>query len=169
MTCAIYPGSFDPVTNGHINLVHRGLRMFDKLVVAVANNSGKSPLFSIEERMDLLRRCLVNEPRAEVVSFEGLLVNYAKARGISVVLRGLRAVSDFEYEFQMANMNRKLSPEIETIFMMTGEAHFYISSGFVREVARLGGSVRELVPQPVFDKFQERFGPVDVDETLSKA
>ena len=158
MTIAIYPGSFDPVTNGHINLVHRGLRMFDKMVVAVANNSGKKPLFDIDERMKLLRECLAAEARVEVVSFEGLLVNYAKSRGIYVVLRGLRPVSDFEYEFQMANMNRKLSPEIETIFMMTGEEHFYISSSFVREVARLGGSVRELVPEPVYKKLGERFG-----------
>ena len=157
MKCAIYPGSFDPVTNGHINLVHRGLRMFDKLVVAVANNGHKSPLFSIDERVELLRECLSGEKRVEITSFEGLLVDYASSRGISVVIRGLRAVSDFEYEFQMANMNRKLSPEIETIFMMTGESHFYISSGFVREVARLGGSVRELVPEPVLNKLTEKF------------
>lgn len=157
MTIAIYPGSFDPVTNGHINLVHRGLRMFDKVVVAVANNSGKTPLFDIQARMQLLEQCLADETRIEIVSFEGLLVNYAEERGIAVVMRGLRAVSDFEYEFQMANMNRKLSPKIETIFMMTGEEHFYISSSFVREVARLGGSVRELVPEPVFHALAERF------------
>ncbi len=159
MKYAIYPGSFDPVTNGHLNLVRRGLRMFDRLIVAVANNSRKQPLFDIDERLELLRRCLGDDGRVEVDSFEGLLVDYAKRKKVPVVLRGLRAVSDFEYEFQMANMNRKLSPEIETIFMMTGEAHFYISSGFVREVARLGGSVKDLVPDPVLEKLAERFPP----------
>lgn len=163
--CAIYPGSFDPVTNGHINLVRRGLAMFDRLIVAVANNSRKEPLFNLDERKELLRQCLVDEPRVEIDSFEGLLVHYAQRKGVGVLLRGLRAVSDFEYEFQMANMNRKLAPRIETIFMMTDEAHFYISSGFVREVAVLGGSVRALVPAPVYRRLEQRFGqPLGDDE-----
>lgn len=158
MRCAIYPGSFDPVTNGHINLVHRGLAMFDKLVIAVANNTKKSPLFTFEERLELLRSCFTDEPRVEVDAFEGLLVEYAENKGIPVVLRGLRAVSDFEYEFQMANMNRKLSSKIETIFMMTSEDHFYISSGLVREVAKLGGSVEKLVPAPVYESLKHKLG-----------
>ena len=157
MRSAIYPGSFDPVTNGHINLVHRGLAMFDKLIVAVARNMKKEPLFSIEERVDLLQRCLASETRIEIDTFDGLLVDYAERKGVPVLLRGLRAISDFEYEFQMANMNRKLSPRIETIFMMTSEDHFYISSGFVREVAILGGSVEGLVPDPVLQRLRERF------------
>ncbi|MFH1811707.1 MAG: pantetheine-phosphate adenylyltransferase [Pseudomonadota bacterium] len=157
MKCAIYPGSFDPVTNGHVNLVHRGLHLIDKLIVAVAVNTGKNPLFDLDERVDLLQRCFEGNDRVEVDRFEGLLVDYADQRGVQVVLRGLRAVSDFEYEFQMANMNRKLSPRIETIFMMTSEEHFYISSNFVREVARLGGSVKALVPDPVYRRLEERF------------
>jgi len=158
MRCAIYPGSFDPVTNGHINLVHRGLALFDKLVVAVARNPQKDHLFGLDERIDLLRQCLNGEPRIEIDTFEGLLVDYAQRRGVGVLLRGLRAVSDFEYEFQMANINRKLSPDLDTIFMMTSEDHFYISSGMVREVARLGGSVQALVPAPVYARLNSMFG-----------
>ncbi|MBN2359713.1 MAG: pantetheine-phosphate adenylyltransferase [Deltaproteobacteria bacterium] len=158
MRCAIYPGSFDPVTNGHINLVHRGLAMFDSLIVAVARNSKKDALFELDERVELLRQCLADEPRVEVDTFEGLLVDYARRRGVGVLLRGLRAVSDFEYEFQMANINRKLSPDLDTIFMMTSEDHFYISSNMVREVARLGGSVKALVPPPVNARLNAMFG-----------
>jgi pantetheine-phosphate adenylyltransferase len=159
MNSAIYPGSFDPVTNGHLNLITRGLGLFDRLIVAVAQNTQKGALFSPEERVDLLKRCLDNEPRVEVATFNGLLVDYAVQRGVKTVLRGLRAVSDFEYEFQMAAMNRKLSPTIETIFMMTGEDHYYISSGLVREVAKLGGPVDALVPPVVQERLTAMFRP----------
>jgi len=158
MRCAIYPGSFDPVTNGHINLVQRGLALFDKLIVAVARNPKKDALFDLDERIDLLRQSFGGEQRIEIDTFEGLLVDYAQSKGVSVLLRGLRAVSDFEYEFQMANMNLKLNPNIDTIFMMTSEDHFYISSGMVREVARLGGSVQALVPPPVYARLHAMFG-----------
>jgi pantetheine-phosphate adenylyltransferase len=156
---AIYPGSFDPLTNGHLSLIHRGLRMFDRLIVAVAHNPKKTPLFSKEERVALIREAVGPDPRVEVDAFEGLLVKYAKRRNVSVTLRGLRAVSDFEYEFQLANMNRKLAPELETVFVMTGEDYFYISSQIVREAASLGGDVRGLVPENVLRKLHERFGP----------
>ena len=115
---AIYPGSFDPLTNGHLSLIHRGLKMFDSLIVAIAVNPKKVPLFSVEERKDMIREALGNDPRVQIDDFQGLLVDYAKKRQLNVVLRGLRAVSDFEFEFQLANMNRRLSPELETVFMM---------------------------------------------------
>ncbi len=153
----IYPGSFDPLTNGHLSLVHRALQMFDKVIVAVAHNPKKNALFSLEERKRLIREALPDEPRVEVDSFEGLLVDYARKRDVMLVMRGLRAVSDFEYEFQMANMNRKLDKQLETVFVMTGEDYFYVSSQLVREVASLGGDVSDLVPPNVLAKLQERF------------
>ncbi len=153
----IYPGSFDPLTNGHLSLIHRALGMFDRLIVAVAHNPKKQPLFSVEERMALIREAIDNDPRVEVDSFEGLLVNYARRRKVKLLLRGLRAVSDFEYEFQMANMNRTLDSEIETVFVMTGEDYFYVSSQIVREVAALGGDVSNLVPPNVLAKLLQRF------------
>jgi pantetheine-phosphate adenylyltransferase len=158
MAVAIYPGSFDPLTNGHLSLIQRGLRMFDRLVVAVVSNPKKTPLFSVEERKQLIREACP-DPRVEVDDFQGLLVDYVKKKQINVILRGLRAVSDFEYEFQMANMNRKLDPDFETVFMMTGEDYFYISSQMVREVASLGGNVSDLVPENVLKKLRTRFGP----------
>jgi pantetheine-phosphate adenylyltransferase len=157
MPRAIYPGSFDPLTNGHVSLVQRGLQMFDGLVVAIARNPEKTPLFSVEERRKLIREACP-DPRIEVDEFEGLLVQYARRKNLSIILRGLRAVSDFEYEFQMANMNRKLAPSIETVFMMTGEDYFYISSRLVREVAAFGGSVKGLVPPNVLVQLQAKFG-----------
>ncbi len=157
---AIYPGSFDPLTNGHLSLIHRGLRIFDGLVVAVANNRAKQPLFSFEERMQLIREALGDEKRVEVDSFEGLLTDYAKRRKIHTVLRGLRAVSDFEYEFQLANMNRKLDPEFDSVFVMTGEKYFYVSARLVREVASYGGDVSGMVPPNVLAGLQAKFaGP----------
>ena len=156
MRVAIYPGSFDPLTNGHLSLIQRGLKMFDRLIVAVAVNPKKTPLFTGEERMELIRDASP-DPRVEVDHFESLLVDYAKKRNVSVILRGLRAVSDFEYEFQLANMNRKLAPGIETVFVMTGEDYFYISSQLVREVAAFGGDVAGLVPPNVFAKLRARF------------
>lgn len=157
MRMAIYPGSFDPLTNGHLSLIQRGLQMFDRLIVAVAINPKKTPLFTPEERREIIRE-VCPDPRVEVDSFQGLLVEYARRRKVHVLIRGLRAVSDFDYEFQLANMNRKLAPEVETVFMMTGEDYFYLSSQLVREVASLGGDVRGLVPPAVYERLQARYG-----------
>jgi pantetheine-phosphate adenylyltransferase len=154
---ALYPGSFDPPTNGHLSIIQRGLKMFDGLIVAVLRNPAKDALFSVEERVDLLRGAVNGDHRVQVKTFSGLLVKFAEEERVNTVLRGLRAVSDFEYEFQMANMNRKLDPNIETLFMMTGEDYFYISSRFVRDVARLGGDVTGLVPQNVLEALKKRF------------
>jgi pantetheine-phosphate adenylyltransferase len=158
MRVAIYPGSFDPLTNGHLSLIQRGLQVFDRLIVAIANNSKKVPLFSVEERVQLIREA-VPDDRVEVDHFQGLLVDYLQRRGVKVILRGLRAVSDFEYEFQLANMNRKLLNGFEAVFMMTGEDYFYISSQLVREVASLGGNLTGLVPPNVLSKLQSKFTP----------
>ncbi len=155
---ALYPGSFDPPTNGHLSIIQRGLKMFDGLIVAVLRNPAKDAVFSVDERAQLLREAVNGDVRVTVKVFEGLLVKFAQDQGVNTVLRGLRAVSDFEYEFQMANMNRKLDPEIETLFMMTGEDYFYISSRFVRDVARLGGDVHGLVPPNVLKALQKKFG-----------
>ena len=157
MSAAIYAGSFDPLTNGHVDIVRRGLRTFGKVVLAVANNPNKNPLFTLEERMDQAREVFKDAPGLEVDSFDGLLVEYAKRKGIRVVLRGLRAVNDFEYEFQLATMNRKLSPEVETVFMMTGEASFYLSSRLVREVASFGGDVKGMVPDNILAALNEKY------------
>jgi pantetheine-phosphate adenylyltransferase len=146
---AIYPGSFDPLTNGHLAIIQRGLHLFDRLIVAVANNPQKKPLFTAEERKDFIGEALGDDPRVEVDSFDGLLVAYATRRGVRTVLRGLRAVSDFEYEFQLANMNRKLKPDFESVFVMTGEDYFYVTARLVREVATFGGDVAGLVPPNV--------------------
>lgn len=154
---AIYPGSFDPLTNGHLSLIQRGLKVFDRLIVAIANNPAKKPLFSVEERRTLIGEAVGNDPRVEIDSFDGLLVDYAKLQGVHTVLRGLRAVSDFEYEFQIANMNRNLDPEFESVFMMTGEDYFYVASSLVREVASFGGDVSRLVPPNVYRALQARF------------
>ena len=154
---AIYPGSFYPLTNAHLSLIHRGLKMFDSLVVAIALNPKKTPLFSVEERKDLIRGAVRDGARVEIDDFQGLLVDFAKRRQINVVLRGLRAVSDFEFEFQLANMNRRLSSELETVFMMTGEDYFYISSNLVREVASFGGNVEGAVPPNVLEKLKAKY------------
>jgi pantetheine-phosphate adenylyltransferase len=154
---ALDPGSFDPPTNGHLSIIQRGLKMFDGLIVAVLKNPAKDALFSVDERVELLRGAVDGDQRVQVKTFSGLLVKFAEEQGVNTVLRGLRAVSDFEYEFQMANMNRKLDPGIETLFMMTGEDYFYISSRFVRDVARLGGDVTGLVPPNVLAVLKKRF------------
>ena len=157
MTLALYPGSFDPVTYGHLNLINRGLGLFDKLLVAVAKNVRKQALFTPEERMELIRGSTGDNVRVEVCAFDGLLVDYANQRGATCILRGLRAVSDFEFEFQLAHMNRRLSAGLETVFMMTGEEHFYVSSQMVREVASFGGKVAGLVPPHVEQALQRKF------------
>jgi len=155
---AIYPGSFDPITHGHVDIIRRGLTIFDKVVVAVAVNLRKTPLFSDAERVELLRETFAAEPRVEIDVFQGLLVEYARRRGVPTVLRGLRAVSDFEYEFQMASMNRRLSQDVDYLFMMTSEDQYYVSSTLIREVAANGGSVAGLVPPGVEARLYERFG-----------
>jgi len=153
---AIYPGSFDPVTNGHIDIIRRGRRIFSRLVVAVAINPRKNPMFTVDERVEMLREALRDQPGVEVDSFQGLLVEYARRRNATVVIRGLRALSDFENEFQMAHMNHRLAPELETFFMMTGQEHFYISSQTVKEVALFGGDLRGLVPENVLSRIRLR-------------
>lgn len=147
---AIYPGSFDPLTYGHLNIIERAVRLFDRLVVSIAQNDTKKPLFTAEERAAQIREVTGGDSRIEVDYFSGLLVEYARNKGACAIVRGLRAVSDFDYEFQMAHMNHKIGPEIETVFMMTGEDHFYVSSRLVKEVASLGGDVTGLVPGNVF-------------------
>ncbi len=142
---AIYPGTFDPITNGHADLVERGARMFDRLIVSVAANPNKQPLFSLEERVELAREALAHLPKVEIRGFDILLVNYAKGIGAHVILRGLRAVSDFEFEFQLASMNRRLDPQVESIFLTPAEQYSFISSSLVREVARLGGNIAPFV------------------------
>jgi pantetheine-phosphate adenylyltransferase len=148
-SAAIYPGSFDPLTNGHVDIIERGLRTFDKVIVAVANNVQKTHLFSIEERVALARQSLAHLTGVEIDTFDGLVVDYAKKSGVRTLLRGLRAVSDFEYELQLASMNRKLVGEVETVFMMTSEELFYVSSKLVREVATFGGDITQFVPAPI--------------------
>jgi pantetheine-phosphate adenylyltransferase len=155
---AIYPGSFDPLTLGHLNLIERGLNTFDRLVVAIVSNPNKTPLFSVEERAQMIREATGNDDRIQVDSFEGLLVDYVATMKTNVVLRGLRAVQDFEYEFEMAMMNRRLMPKLEIVFLMTDDAFFYISSSMVREVAKLGGDVKGFVPPQVYKHLQARFG-----------
>src|SRR5262252_410498 len=156
---AIYPGSFDPITNGHVDLVKRTLRVFDRVVVAIATNPGKDcSLFSLDERLDMVRQVFKDQGgRVQAESFQGLLVDYAETKRATVIIRGLRAVSDFEYEFQMAMMNHRLKPKLETFFMMTGESEFYISSRLVKEVVGLGGDVAGLVPENVLKKLQQKF------------
>src|SRR5580693_10744532 len=139
---AIYPGSFDPVTNGHLDLIERGTKIFDRLVVAVLRNSEKDPLFTTAERVEMLREVAKQWDNVEVDVFEGLLVEYARQRKAQVILRGIRAISDYEYELQMALMNRKLEPHIETVFMLPGEAYSFVSSRLVKELARLGGAIK---------------------------
>jgi pantetheine-phosphate adenylyltransferase len=155
---AIYPGSFDPLTNGHLAIIQRGLQVFDRLVVAVAINPEKTPLFTPAERRALIADAVGGDPRVEVDAFDGLLVEYARSKGIHTVLRGLRAASDFEYEFQLANMNRKLDPAFESVFVMTGEDYFFVSARLVREVARLGGDVSSFVPPNVLAGLKKKLG-----------
>ena len=155
-TSAVYPGSFDPITNGHVDIIERGLKVFDRVLVAVLKNPKKRPLFTTKERVKMIQEIFASNPKVEVRAFDGLLVDFARAQGTPVVIRGLRAISDFEYEFQMALMNRSLAPDIETFFMMPSVHYSFLSSNLVREVAGLGGSVEGLVPGPIARKLRGR-------------
>jgi pantetheine-phosphate adenylyltransferase len=153
-TLAIYPGSFDPLTNGHVDIIQRGAKLFDRIVVAILLNVEKSPLFTVAERVDIAREVFADNPKVEVDTFDGLLVDYARRKHAGVIVRGLRAISDFEYEMQMALMNRNLNPNVETVFMMPAEPYTYVSSRLVKEVAALGGSVTNLVPRLVEERLR---------------
>ena len=155
---AVYPGSFDPVTNGHIDIIKRAARLFDRAVVAVIENPTKAPLFSTQERIQLLKESLDDIQGIKVAHFHGLLVDFLKGAGAQVIVRGLRAISDFEVEFQMALMNRKLAPEIETIFLMPDETYTYLSSSIVKEIAKLGGDISSFVPARVRERLNKVFG-----------
>ncbi|MGH7831606.1 MAG: pantetheine-phosphate adenylyltransferase [Candidatus Binatia bacterium] len=157
---AVYPGSFDPITNGHIDLIERSLQIFDRIIVAIATNPNKEDsLFGLEERLEMIREAVKGlGTRVQVDSFQGLLVDYAERIGAGVIVRGLRAVSDFEYEFQMAMMNRELNTRLETLFMMTGDSYFYLSSRLVKEVVELGGDVSAFVPKNVLKRLKAKFG-----------
>jgi pantetheine-phosphate adenylyltransferase len=155
-TLAIYPGSFDPLTNGHVDIIERGARLFDRIVVAILLNVEKAPLFTVAERVEIAREVFADNPKVEVDTFDGLLVEYARRKHAGVIVRGLRAISDFEYEMQMALMNRHLNPNVETVFMMPAEPYTYVSSRLVKEVAALGGSVTNLVPRLVEERLREK-------------
>ena len=152
----IYPGSFDPLTNGHLDLISRAATLFDDVVVAVLDHDTKRPLFAVEERLEMLREAVGDWPNVAVDSFDGLLVDYARQQNARLILRGIRAVSDYEYELQMALMNRKLDPNLETVFMLPAEAYSYLSSRLVKEVYSLGGDIHELVPPPVETRLKEK-------------
>ncbi len=153
---AIYPGSFDPITMGHVDIIQRGARLFDRIVIAVLINTDKAPLFSVHERVDIAREVFRDRANVEVDTFDGLLVDYARRKQAGVIVKGLRAVSDFEYEMQMALMNRRLNPDIETVFMMPTEPYTYVSSRLVKEVVALGGSVKGIVPEIVERRLREK-------------
>lgn len=154
---AVYPGTFDPITNGHSDLVHRATRLFDRVVLAIAHNPEKSPLFSLDERIDLAKNVLKEIKNLEIVGFSGLLIDFAREQNATVVLRGLRAVSDFEYEFQLASMNRKLDSSIETAFLTPSENHTFVSASLVKEIARYGGDVSKFVHADVFDALIQKY------------
>ena len=154
---AIYPGSFDPITNGHLDLIERASRLVDRLIVSVLRNERKQPVFTVEERIDMLRDVVKPYPNVEVDSFDGLLVEHAVSRTATLIIRGIRAISDYEYEWQMALMNRRLRPDIETMFLMAGESHSFISSHLVKEVARLGGNISDMVPSAIAARLYQTF------------
>jgi pantetheine-phosphate adenylyltransferase len=159
----VYPGTFDPVTSGHMEVVRRSLRLVDRLVIGPAINIGKGPLFSLDERIEIIKEDIEEFPQADrdrikVVPFEGLLIHFAREMGATVIIRGLRAVSDFEYEIQMANMNARMEPDIETIFLMASDRHQFIASSLVKDIARLGGDTSQFVSQKVFERLKRKFG-----------
>ena len=155
-TLAVYPGSFDPLTNGHVDIIARGARLFDRIIVAIAVNAEKAPLFTMDERVEIARAVFKDQPTVEIEAFDGLLVDYVARRKADVIVRGLRAVSDFEFEFQMALMNRRLNGKIETVFMMPAEQYSYISSRLIKEVFALGGQVHGLVPDMVEARLRDK-------------
>ncbi|BBO91909.1 pantetheine-phosphate adenylyltransferase [Desulfosarcina ovata] len=155
---AIYPGSFDPVTNGHIDIAKRGLKLFDRIIITILHNPGKKSLFTVEERLEMLNESMLGIDNIEFDTFNGLLVDYAQQRKASAILRGMRAVSDFEYEFQLALMNRKLNREVETVFLMTGLRWIFTSSSIIKEAARFGGDIADMVPPGVNQRLKIRFG-----------
>lgn len=157
---AVYPGSFDPITNGHLSLVKRGMEIFDKIIIAVASNPEKKPFFTLDERLEMVRESVKDYPSVFVESFDGLLVEFVESRNSNIILRGLRAVSDFEYEFQLALMNRRLNRKIQSIFLMTDYRWLYLSSTIVKEAAELGGSIQGLVPEIVEKRMREKFGRI---------
>ena len=158
MSAAIYAGSFDPITNGHVSIIQSGLVAFDKIIVAVLTNTKKKPLFSVDERIEMIEGAVKNHDRVEIDRFDdGLLVDYARSKGVKVVLRGLRAVGDFEHEIQMANMNRHLDPDMETVFLMAND-YFFVSSSLIKEAAALGGNLQGVVPSLVEKKLRAKFG-----------
>lgn len=161
---AIYPGSFDPVTNGHIDIIERGLKLFDRIIVAVLINPAKRPVFTVDERLELLKKSTAHLPNVEVDTSEGLLVDYAVQKKAGAILRGMRAVSDFEHEFQMALMNRRLNRKIETVFLMTGLRWIFTSSSIIKEAASFGGQIKELVPEVVYDKLLEKYAFLSGDD-----
>jgi len=156
MSIAVYPGSFDPLTNGHVDIITRGAKLFDRIIVAILVNAEKHPLFTMAERVELAREVFKDQPRVEVDTFEGLLVDYVEHRKADVIVRGLRAISDYEYEFQMALMNRRLNADIQTVFMMPAEQYTYISSRLIKEVVSLGGRVHGLVPDMVEARLRQK-------------
>jgi pantetheine-phosphate adenylyltransferase len=156
-TLAVYPGSFDPLTNGHVDIIMRGARLFDRIIVAILVNAEKAPLFSVPERVEIAREVFGSYPNVEIDTFDGLLVDYVERRAAQVIVRGLRAVSDFEFEFQMALMNHRLNGQIDTVFMMPAEQYTYISSRMIKEVFSLGGRVDGLVPETVEDRLRVKF------------
>ncbi|MCI0412772.1 pantetheine-phosphate adenylyltransferase [bacterium] len=155
---AVYPGSFDPVTNGHLDIIHRALEFVDELVIAILVNPEKQALFTVKERMEMIRNVLPENHRIQIDQFDGLLVDYARKKNARVIIRGLRAVSDFDYEFQMALMNRRLEAQIETVFLVPAEQYTYVSSRLVKEICALGGAVRGLVPEDVEKRMQKKLG-----------
>lgn len=156
---AVYPGSFDPVTNGHLDVMERALKIFDKVIVAVGDNPEKKPLFTTDERVDMLKKATKDMKNIEIDSFEGLLLDYVKNKGSNIIIRGLRAVSDFEFEFQRALMNRKLNDEIETIYIMTKGSYVFLDSSIIKEMAMFGGCIKDLVPDIVEKKLKEKYQP----------
>ncbi len=153
---AVYPGSFDPITCGHLDIIKRSCKLFDKVIVAVLDNSQKTPLFSVSDRIELIKKCTKDIPNCEVESFGGLLVDFAKQSGAHTVVRGLRAISDFEYEFQMAMLNKKLAPDVETVFMVTNLNCLYISSSVVKEICRYGGNAEGLIPEEIIKDITDK-------------
>lgn len=166
MKTAVYPGSFDPITNGHVDIITRGLRIFDKIIVLIASNPQKKRLFTVDERIAMITGVLGDNPRIAVDAHDGLLVDYIKDKGANAILRGLRAMSDFEYEFQMALINRRLNRTIETVFLMTGFKWFYTNSSIIKEAASFGGSVRGLVPDLVLQKLKEKYPKIQEKDEM---